>query len=84
MVLTMINSINIYLTYKTNTMLFNDQVMRVKVSSLKEDALEPTSLTMIHHILRVVKPWKLQRNGGKLLKYWEAEVDLGVGTEMLA
>ena len=68
MVLTMINSINIYLNYKTNTMLFNDQVMQVKVSSLKEDALERTSLTMTHRILRAVKPWKLQKNEGKLLE----------------
>ena len=85
MVLTMINSINIYLAYKTNTMLFSDQVMRVKASSLKENAWERTSLTMIHHILHVVKPWKLQKNGDKLLEYSEEEVDdLGVKTEMLA
>jgi hypothetical protein len=50
-------------------MLFNDQVMQVKVSSLKEDASERTSLTMTHHISRAVKPWKRQRNGGKLLEY---------------
>ena len=55
MVLTMINFINIYLNYKMNTMLFNDQVMRVKVSSLKEDVLERTSLTMTHHISRALK-----------------------------
>ena len=55
MVLTMINSTNIYLTYKTNTMLFSDRVMRVKASSLKEDALERTSLTMTHRILHAVK-----------------------------
>jgi hypothetical protein len=69
MALTTINSTNIYLTYKMNTMLFNDQVMQVKVSSLKEDASERTSLTMTHHISRAVKPWKRQRNGGKLLEY---------------
>ena len=69
MVLTMINSINIYLAYRTNTMLFSDQVMQVKASSLKENALERTSLTMIHHISHAVKLWKLQRNGGKLLEY---------------
>jgi hypothetical protein len=99
MLLTMINSINFYLAYKTNSMLFSDQVMRVKVSSLKEDASDRTSLTTTHHILRAVKPWKLQRNGGKLPEYLEEEkveylekeevnyfgVDyLGVETEMLA